>query len=198
MAVRSLNEVPIYTGLTYEKYLDLPEIKQRYDILDGDLFMSPAPSDLHQWILKDIALRLEEHVSATRSGVVLFAPLDVVIHRAPRLRTRQPDIVFYSSHTIGGTSRSTFHAARERDVPPDLAIEILSTFEHRQAVTAKLEDYTEIGVGEVWLVDPSRKAIVVMALADGALQETARFDESDDLHSELLPGFSMRVGDIFE
>src|SRR5689334_12120192 len=124
MAVRSLSEVPIYSGLTYDSYLKLPPISQRYDIVDGDLFMSPAPSDEHQWILKDTAVKLDQFVRDANLGVTLFAPLDVIIRRLPRLRTRQPDLVFYSTKSIGGTSRASLRNARDRDVPPDIAVEI--------------------------------------------------------------------------
>lgn len=200
MAVRSLTEVPIYSGLTYDEYLKLPPITQRYDIVDGDLFMSPSPSDEHQWILKDTAVKLDQFVRDANLGVTLFAPLDVIIRRLPRLRTRQPDLVFYSAESIGGTSRASLRNARDRDVPPDLAVEILSSSEHRSAQAAKLTDYAEIGIQEVWQIDPVARAITVLQLTAGRYQEVARFGvgAGEVLRSDLLPGFSLRVEEIFD
>jgi len=198
MAIPNLAERPVYTGLTYEKYLELPPINQRYDIIDGDLYMSPAPSDDHQWILKFTQRIIDDHVLSHDLGVLLFAPLDVLIRRLPRLRTRQPDIVFYTKESIGGTSRSAVKAARRRDIPPDLAIEILSSSDHRRVLDTKLTDYASLGIHEVWTIDPKALVVTVLRLERGQYRQIALFAERDYLTSDLLPGFSILVSEIFE
>ncbi|HLF03952.1 MAG TPA: hypothetical protein VI855_01885, partial [Dehalococcoidia bacterium] len=72
--------------LTYEEYLAGPEIKARYDIVDGEMIMAPAPTLGHQTILRQIFLPLHRFVTEHHLGEVWFAPLDVVIQREP-LRT---------------------------------------------------------------------------------------------------------------
>ncbi len=65
--------------LTYEAYLAMPEMKQRYEILDGELIMSPSPLPIHQWIAANLFRTLDTYVRGHQLGIVLFAPLDVVI-----------------------------------------------------------------------------------------------------------------------
>ena len=67
--------------LTYEDYLDFPETTQRYEILDGVFTMTPAPTPDHQWILGNLFVALRTFVQTQRLGVVLCAPLDIVIQR---------------------------------------------------------------------------------------------------------------------
>ena len=88
--------------LTFEEYLLTPEMKQRYEIIDGELIMSPSPVPTHQWIIANLFRALDRFVRERQLGVVLFAPLDVIIRRAP-LRTRQPDLLFLSAARTGIT-----------------------------------------------------------------------------------------------
>ena len=73
--------------LTYEEYLNGPEIKARYDIVDGGLIMSPRPTTEHQKVLRQFFRMLDRFVTEHQLGEVLFAPLDVLVKRTP-LRTR--------------------------------------------------------------------------------------------------------------
>src|SRR5437588_191350 len=63
--------------ITFEDYLQMPEMRLRYDIIDGELIMSPAPSFEHQWDLADLSKLMRDFVRKQDIGVVLFAPLDV-------------------------------------------------------------------------------------------------------------------------
>ena len=86
--------------LTFEAYLALPEMRKRYDIVDGVLIMSPGPTPLHQWVMFEISVPLRQFVNERGLGVVMVAPLDLVIRREP-LRTRQPDILYLSAERSG-------------------------------------------------------------------------------------------------
>ncbi|HLF04836.1 MAG TPA: Uma2 family endonuclease, partial [Dehalococcoidia bacterium] len=86
--------------LTYEAYLALPETKQPYDIVDGVLLMAPAPTPTHQWITAEISRRLGNFVVDRNLGVVLPAPVDLLIEREP-LRVRQPDVLYLSAERTG-------------------------------------------------------------------------------------------------
>jgi len=80
----------------------MPEIKQRYEIINGEIVMSPAPTVDHQWIVGRIFLLLSLFVEERNLAVVPSAPVDVVIQRKP-LRTRQPDVLLSVERTgIGG------------------------------------------------------------------------------------------------
>ena len=65
------------TVLTYADYAALPDDGNRYELLDGELFVMPAPSIWHQIILANLVRALDVYVQQRRLGMVLFAPLDV-------------------------------------------------------------------------------------------------------------------------
>ncbi|HTE17133.1 MAG TPA: Uma2 family endonuclease, partial [Armatimonadota bacterium] len=91
MSTETLNE-----RLTYDQWRLLPETTQPYEIVDGNLRMSPTPTSDHQWILRRIFKFVDAFVDSRGLGIVFFAPLDVVIQKEP-LRTRQPDLLFLSA-----------------------------------------------------------------------------------------------------
>ena len=69
--------------LTYEGYLASPEIKARYDIIDGEMVMAPAPSLNHQTISRRILSRIDRFVTEHELGEVWFAPLDIIVQTDP-------------------------------------------------------------------------------------------------------------------
>ena len=69
--------------LTYEDYLALPEMMQRYEIIDGELIMPPAPLFGHQCISKKIFQPMDAYVDEHQLGVVVYAPVDVMISQTP-------------------------------------------------------------------------------------------------------------------
>ena len=76
--------------LTYEDYVDLPDDGRRYEILDGELEVSPAPAPRHQAVLRDLMLAVYGHVRERRLGDVYFAPIDVILADTSIV---QPDVV---------------------------------------------------------------------------------------------------------
>jgi Uma2 family endonuclease len=82
--------------LTYQQYLDLPEMRARYSIVDGELVMAAAPTTEHQRTILELAVKLTPFVREHQIGQVWIAHLDVVIRRDP-LRTRQPDLMYISN-----------------------------------------------------------------------------------------------------
>jgi Uma2 family endonuclease len=69
--------------LTYRQYLDLPEMKARYSIVDGELVLAAAPTTEHQKCTLELALKLSPVVREHRLGEVFIAPIDIVLHRHP-------------------------------------------------------------------------------------------------------------------
>jgi len=78
--------------LTYEDYLLLPDDDgQRYEIIDGELFVNPAPSRKHQYVIGNLHLIFAPYVRRHRCGELYFAPLDVVL--SP-IDVVQPDLLY--------------------------------------------------------------------------------------------------------
>src|SRR5262249_54186269 len=101
---------------TYEDYLLLPE-DRRYEIVDGELYMTPSPATYHQRILRQLERALGEYVEGRRLGEVLFAPCDVVLSETDIV---QPDVLFVSS------GRASIIGEKYISAAPDLVVEILS------------------------------------------------------------------------
>ncbi len=176
--------------LTFDAYLALPEMRQRYEVIDGELiYMSPAPTPEHQILLRNLFRRLDRFVDTHDLGDVLFAPLDVLIRREP-LKTRQPDMLFVSK------ARSDIIGRQFIEGGPDLAVEVLSPANTRSELEEKLGDYWRVQVQECWLVSPEGMTIEVLRRGDQRFERVGLYGVGDLIHSEVLPTFPLRVEDI--
>jgi len=182
--------------LTYEAYLALPETKEHYEIVDGVLIMPPAPSPAHQWYMMELAVRLRGFVNERGLGVVLTAPVDLIIRREP-LRTRQPDILYLSAERTGIKGVSELQALQALETPPDLVVEILSPSNTRREIGTKLDDYCRAGVLECWLVSSEAETIEVLRLSTDEAITEAIFGVDGTLHSEILGDFSLPMKELF-
>ena len=182
--------------LTYEAYLALAEIKQRYEIVDGVLIMPPAPTPNHQWIMFEISVRLRSFVNERDLGVVLPAPVDLLIQRAP-LRTRQPDILYLSVERTGVKGSNELRGLQFLEIPPDLVVEVLSPSNTRRDIEDELADYRQVGVKECWLVSPEAETVEVLRLSLEEAATEATFGVDETLRSELLGDFTLQLRDIF-
>ena len=175
--------------LTYEEYLEGPEIKARFDIVDGVMIMAPTPTLVHQRILGKLFLLVNQFVSERQLGEVFFAPLDVIIQREP-LRTRQPDLLFVSNDRAGIMEEVI-------QGPPNLVAEILSPSNTRKDMDDKLSDYGRLGVNECWLVSPEARTVEVLRLDQRILKRTSIHGLGDQVQSDVISGLSLAVADLF-
>jgi len=182
--------------LTYEEYLAMPEMKQRYEIIDGELMMAASPIPIHQWIAANIFRALDPFVRERRLGILFFAPLDIIIRRAP-LRTRQPDLLFLSAARSGITEGAQLRGLQVLQQAPELVIEILSPTNTRREIADKLEDYRSIGVRECWIVSPEALTVEVVRLSAEGIQTIDIFGTGMTIHSEILAGLSLPVAEVF-
>ena len=182
--------------LTYEAWLALPETKQRYEIADGVLMMPPAPTPDHQWLILELSVLLRDFVNERGLGVVLAAPVDLLIQREP-LRTRQPDILYLSAQRTGIKGRDELRGLQYLEIPPDLVVEVLSPSNTRRDIESKLEDYRGIGVNECWLVNPEAETVEVRNLLAEGGAAAELYGIEGNLRSQVLANFDLRVSDIF-
>jgi len=169
----------------------LPDDGKRYEIIDGELYVSKQPSWEHQLICLGIGLGLDRWSNETGAGVVNIAP-GVIFAEDDDVA---PDLVWVSSErlpTLLGPDRK-LHAA------PDLIVEVLSPgpANERRDREAKLKLYARRGVREYWIVDWQRRQVELYRRADATLQLVGTLLEGDTLQSPLLPGFSYALGDLF-
>lgn len=171
---------------TYRDYLSLPE-QDRRELIEGDFYVVPAPSFGHQSIARNLGTILWDFVRINRLGVVLWAPLDVVLSEETVV---QPDILFVSNGNRGIITENNVSGA------PDLVIEVLSPGTAERDKGLKLRLYARAGVREYWLVDPGASSIQVMQLGPEGYN-TVRTHTAGAASSPLLPGLRVVLGEVF-
>jgi Uma2 family endonuclease len=129
---------------TVDDLQDLPDDGQRYEVIDGELFVTPSPSYDHQTAVAALYRRLAEYLERERIGSVLFAPADVTFSSE---RLVQPD-VFVVPLASGHRPRSFDEVKRLL-----LAAEVLSSSTARHDRVRKRALYRDEGVPEFWIVD---------------------------------------------
>lgn len=173
--------------LTYQDYVLLPDDGKRYEILDGDLYVTPSPTARHQKVSFNLELGLAQHVRAHKLGEVFHAPLDVILADDS---IAQPDILFVSNERLPIVRDWVYGA-------PDLVIEILSPGTRDRDRTLKRHLYARYGVRELWLVDPEARTVETFRLDPASETPPRRFADRDTLTSEVLPSLRLSLDTIW-
>ena len=174
--------------LTYEDYCAAPADK-RYELLDGELVMVPAPNIKHQTVQLKLATRLDLFIEDRRLGTLLTAACDVMLSDTDVV---QPDLLFVSQereHLLSG--------GQKVQGAPDLVVEILSPSTAEQDRGEKRALYGKYGVTEYWLVDPVAETVQIHRLQGEVLLPTRTFGREETLRSPLLTGLELHLNDIF-
>lgn len=175
---------------TWEDYQRLPADGRRYEIVEGVLYVTPAPTFDHQFSTYELARRLGNFVTERGLGVVLGAPFDV---RLPGVADPvQPDLLYFRTGNEPQAGDKNFQGV------PDLIVEVLSPGSRRLDQKVKLDAYEKAGVPEYWLVDPGARAITVRALnPERRFEEVGRFGTGDRVRAIVLAGFETDVVSLF-
>ncbi|NBB75650.1 MAG: Uma2 family endonuclease [Bacteroidetes bacterium] len=172
---------------TYADYVQLPE-GAPYELIHGELVMSPSPTPFHQIIQSNLHFALSQFVRNGDYGRVLTAPMDV---RLSEEDTVQPDLLFIA------TERRALIGEKAIEGAPDLIVEILSPSTAYRDLTTKKRLYEQHGVREYWTVDPDTQAVEVHVNTDDGFTQRARVVESGTAASTLLDGFHVDLADLF-
>ena len=138
------------THWTVDMVHALPDDGNRYEIIDGELLVTPAPSFDHQDAAFQLAKRLDAYLAIYRVGHMFMAPTDVVFDARTLV---QPDVVVVPL-IAGKRPRTQAEAGK-----PLLAVEIVSPGSARTDRVRKRELYQREGVPEYWIVDPDARVI---------------------------------------
>jgi Uma2 family endonuclease len=177
------------TKFTYDDLkLILPD-RNRYEIVDGELFVTPTPRTLHQRIVGNIFAALHQYVRQHRLGEVFVAPYHVVFAPGTVL---EPDVLFVS------TSRLHYVGEDNLSGSPDLAVEVISESTRRLDREVKLKQYALHGVSEYWMVDPDGDSVEVFRLKAEGYELAERLGFGDTLTSPLFPGLKLAVASLWE
>lgn len=177
---------PIGTGLaglrmTADEYLALGETVERYELVDGVIFMSPSPTPRHSEIALEVLGQVRDFNKRARSTRV-FAETDV---RLSSDLVYRPDVVVYRS------GRLPSGKIKRLDLPPDLIIEILSPSTKPYDLVTKRGDYERFGIGEYWVIDPDDASIRCWGRSGGEWAEMPV--PGDTLASAAIAGFVLEI-----
>jgi len=172
---------------TYDDYLKTPDDK-KYELIEGELIMTPSPGTYHQWISKNIEYELESFVRREKAGRIFDAPYDVHLDNS---NVFQPDIMFISKERLSIIGEKNVQGA------PDLVVEILSESTAYNDLRKKKKLYAKFGVLEYWIVDPGEKSVEIYSLEGKEFNLSSRFSMNDNLESPLLSGLKIELSSVF-
>ena len=164
---------------------------KRYELIEGELFVSCALGLPHQLVLNNLLLQLGKYLENNPVGLIVpgpgavFSNCDAVI----------PDLVFVSNERwdrIIGNDR--FVAA------PDLVVEIVSPGSENRArdLKAKRRLYGKYGVQEYWIVDSENRSVLVFRLQGTSLEQVSFLKHDDEITSPLLPRLVLKLTEVFK
>ncbi|MGH9942187.1 MAG: Uma2 family endonuclease [Pyrinomonadaceae bacterium] len=171
--------------------LDLmPDDENRYELFEGELFVSRAPSLSHQRVIANLIALLKTFLAQNPLGEVLPTPGVIFDFYNAAI----PDLVFISdelSRRLGAGERIT--------EAPELAVEVVSPGAEnaRRDRVMKRQAYGKFGVREYWIADPDNQTLEIYRLQRQTLVPTATLRDDDEISTPLLPGFACRVAQIF-
>jgi Uma2 family endonuclease len=188
--VPQADDLPVQGEWTYEEYCRLPADGWRYEVLRGELHMTPAPNWGHQQAVLNFSFLLKLFLQGKNLGQVAIAPLDVLLPEG-LARPVQPDAIFISRE------RSAIIRENFVEGAPDLVLEVLSPSNWFDDRREKFEIYARAGVREYWIADPKAHTIEVFALRNGAYELLGKSGLDECARSEVLPGFEPALDEIF-
>jgi Uma2 family endonuclease len=177
---------------TYDDLQTFPEGDgKRYEIIDGDLLVTPAPGNRHQFVLGNLYWQVRSYLEGARIGRLLFAPADVVLSD---INVVEPDLLFLSNARLARLTAKNIEGA------PDLVVEVLSESNRRTDEVRKRKLYESVDVLEYWIVDPELETVKVYRKAGERFERPVELsaEAGDNLTTPLLPGFAVPVAKLFE
>jgi Uma2 family endonuclease len=174
--------------LTYDDYVGLPDDGRRYEILDGDLEVSPAPTPKHQAVSLRLLRFVDRHVEERSLGCVYVAPIDVIL--APSTVV-QPDLLFIAR------GRESIVTARAIEGPPDLIVEVVSPASGRRDRGARAALYARSGVRCYWIADPEMQTFEVYELEGSEFRLAGRYEGAIMARAVPFPDLEMDLGRVW-
>jgi Uma2 family endonuclease len=175
--------------LTAEEFAKLPAADDgsQQELVRGLVVTMPPPGARHGACCSKIDRRIGTYVETHNLGTVFSNDTGFIAQRDPDT-VRGPDIAFWARQRLPEVPEGYV------EIPPDLAVEVVSPSDHFSTVQTKVRQYLDHGVKLVWVVDPEDRSVTVYR----ALDKVAILTESDTITGDdVLPGFSIPVRDFF-
>jgi Uma2 family endonuclease len=171
---------------TYDDLLAMPDDGNRYELIFGEIVLSPSPKTKHQRASARLFQKMRAFVESRQLGEVFYAPFDV---KFSPYNVVEPDLIYISRQNRAILGEDYVTGA------PDLIVGVLSPSNRMQDLVRKAALYAQYQVAEYWIVDPEREEIVVNQWING--QFVAAKSPKGKARSVVLTGFEVTVADIF-
>ncbi|MGQ9548352.1 MAG: Uma2 family endonuclease [Roseiflexus sp.] len=167
----------------------LPDDGNRYEILEGVLWMTTAPSAFHQWIVGRCIRLIGIPAEDRGLGAWFTAPIGVILTEHDAV---QPDFLFIRAERVAAMVRERrIHGA------PDLIIEVLSPGNSTESMAQKRARYAQCGVPEYVEIDLAQRCVRVYRLEGDAYRMPVIYDAAQTLHLTCLPDVPVAVKALF-
>jgi Uma2 family endonuclease len=174
----------------YARWSRLPADGNRYEVIDGVLYMTTAPSFFQQWIVSRIVRMLQTQLEDTGVGIVAFAPIGLLM---PGCDPVQPDIL-----VVRAVDRGMIYNRRINGVPA-LIVEVVSPTNASQDTEVKRAAYARAGLPEYWIVRPAERDLLGLSQPDpvnGCYLQTKHVAPDGELVASSLP-FRALIAEFF-
>jgi Uma2 family endonuclease len=181
--VKNLMTIDHLESIPYDEW-------HRYELIEGELYVSCAPGIPHQLVLNNLQLELGNYLKQSPIGILVPGPGAVF----DKYNSVIPDIVFVRNERWNSiVAKDRFNAA------PDLVIEIVSpgSTNYSRDFNLKRKVYGKFGVPEYWIVDCWSRSVFIFRLEADTLKEVMRLRGDDAFNSPIFPGLSLKLSDIF-
>ena len=166
--------------LDYGDLAHIPPDRNRYELSEADLHVTPSPSPSHQWVSKQLQRQLEAYFESDRGGRVFNAPIDVIL--TPH-DVFEPDLVVV-------TDRSQI-TRRAIEGPPALVVEIISESTSSYDRTTKSRRYAALGIDRYWIVDDAQRSVECYRRHGAAYVTVARHTGARRFDHPDFPGLTV-------
>lgn len=175
--------------LTVDELLELDDDGCRYELMRGELVSMPPTGEAHASLMVTLSIELGGFVRRNGLGRSVSGDPGVILDRTQNLMLA-PDFAFTRRERLESEQPSPGFVT----IVPDFVVEILSPSERAGHINQKIQEYLAAGVSLIWIIDPPRRSITVYSV-----DQPTRFLTADDTidGGAVLPGFQIRVGDLF-
>ena len=170
---------PARRGWSYAEFARLPDDGNRYEVIGGELYVTPGPRRVHQEVAARLQFELRGFATVQQRLGPVLGPLDVIFAEGDYLA---PDLMFIREDHLG------YETERGFEGPPDLVVEVLSPTTALRDRTIKRERYAAYGVPEYWIVDVEARRVEVYRPGD----------EGPSIHTERLAWHPVEGGPVLE
>lgn len=177
-------QIELFTAADYRA---MPDDGKRYQLVDGEFIVAPAPNTFHQFVQKNLLRIIDTYLVRHPLGSILGAPCDVYLDDQ---NVYQPDLLYVTRDHAARIQHEGIHGA------PDLVIEILSP-SSAGLDRRKRGHFATAGTVEFWQIDPALRQIQRFVFSENSAKPVALIDEPETFTTPLFPGLTLATAEIF-